>query len=147
MQIAPMLASEYSFFSENSTMQNYDPDHTPDPAQWLALDEQHRIMLAADYHRAKRVKLPNLQAHAVFHAIVENQLAEGLESVVRAMPRLAKQGLSRHDCVHAIGWVLAVHLHELMASGKPEDPTVANARYDATVERLSATAWLKQEEI
>lgn len=57
----------------------YDPERAPEPAEWLALDEQVRIELAEEHHRLARVKLPNLKAHAVFHAIVENQLAEDLE--------------------------------------------------------------------
>lgn len=34
---------------------------------------------------------PNVKAHAIFRAIVENQIAMGLESVNRAVPRLMKQ--------------------------------------------------------
>ena len=77
-------------------MNRYDPEHAPDPAEWRALDEQVRIQLAEEHHRVARIKLPNLKAHAVFHAIVENQLAENIEPVVRAMARLTAEGLSRH---------------------------------------------------
>jgi hypothetical protein len=57
-------------------LNRYDPDHAPNPEEWLALDEQVRIRFAEEYHRAKRIKLPNVKAHAVFHAIIENQIAE-----------------------------------------------------------------------
>ena len=80
----------------------YEPEVPPDPAEWLALDEQERIQLAEAYHRAARIKLPNVKVHAVFHAIIENQIAEGLDPVLRAMKRLANEGLSRHDAIHAI---------------------------------------------
>jgi hypothetical protein len=129
---------------QGGTLTRYDPEITPNPREWLALDEQERIKLAQAYHRAARVKVPNAKAHAVFHAIIENQIAERLASVVRAMARLMKEGLSRHDALHAISSVLAEHLFELM---KTEDESLvksAQARYDAAVERLTAKEWRQQ---
>ena len=120
---------------------NYDPEVPPDPLEWLALDEQLRIQLAESYHRAARVKLPNVKAHAAFHAIVENQIAEGLESVVRAMARLMKQGLSRHDALHAIGSVVADHFFEAMNTKDRDFSATAQTRYNAAVERLTAEEW------
>lgn len=122
-------------------MHQYDPERAPNPEEWLALDEQERIILAEQYHRAARTKHPDLTAHAVFHAIVENQIAEGLEPVVRAMMRLAKEGLTRHDAVHAIGFVLANHIHDLFNS--KDGATTSQARYNAAVERLTAKSWRK----
>lgn len=121
----------------------YDPERAPDPAQWLALDEQSRIRLAEEHHRAARVKLPNLKAHAVFHAIVENQIAEGHASVVRAMARLASQGLSRHNALHAIASVLAGHIQALYLGGA--DTTLSTADYDAALDRLTARSWRKRK--
>ena len=122
----------------------YDPNHAPDPPAWLALDEEVRIAQAVVFHKQRRMRMPGLKAHATFHSIVENQIAEGMDSVQRAVPRLIAQGLSRHDAIHAIGWVLAQHLHELMTSDQPDEPGVANARYVAQVERLQAQDWLNQ---
>jgi hypothetical protein len=56
-------------------MQNYDPDEAPDPEEWLALDEQERIGLVRDYHRAAGIRLPNATMHATLQAIVETQIA------------------------------------------------------------------------
>ena len=120
-------------------MNCYDPDRAPNPEQWLALDEQVRIQLAEEYHRVKRIKLPNVKAHAVFHAIVENQIAENLESVVRAMARLTAEGLSRHEAIHAIASVLAEHIHELFNAKADEKHSAAI--YDAAVERLTRRGW------
>jgi hypothetical protein len=68
-------------------MNRYDPDQTPNPKEWLALDEQIRIGLVEKYHRWARVELPNVTIHAAFHAIVENQLAgavcNGAEGLTR----------------------------------------------------------------
>jgi len=120
-------------------MFQYDPERAPDSAEWLGLDEQERIILIEDYHRSERIKLPNLTAHAVFHAIVENQIAEGLEPVLRAMVRLANEGLPRHDAVHAIAFVVAEHVHDLFKS--KDDAATSQARYSAAVERISAKSW------
>lgn len=120
-------------------MNRYDPDQAPNPGQWLALDEQVRIQLAEEHHRVAGVKVPNQKAHAVFHAVVENQIAENLESVVRAMARLTAEGLSRHEAIHAIASVLAEHLHELFNAKAGENK--ATASYNAAVERLTARRW------
>ncbi|MFL6625954.1 MAG: hypothetical protein ACJ8G1_05840 [Vitreoscilla sp.] len=119
----------------------YDPSIPPEPEAWLELDELERIRLVEAFHRKLRGRPPNLKAHAVFHAIVENQLAEGVESVVRAMSRLNGEGLSRHDALHAIGSALAAHLNDLAAARPDEPPGVAHARYEALVDRLSAAEW------
>ncbi len=121
----------------------YDPHQAPDPADWLALDEASRIAQAEKYHHKQRIRLPNAKAHATFHAIVENQIAEGDDAVLRAMARLATQGLNRHDAIHAVTWVLAEHLHGAMTSDAAADDQAAlNARYFAAVERLQAKDWL-----
>lgn len=120
-------------------MNLYDPEHAPNPEQWLALDEKTRIRLAEEHHRAARIKLPNLKAHAVFHAIVENQIAENTESVVRAMARLTAEGLPRHEALHAIASVLAEHIHDLFNAKADENNSAA--LYNAAVERLTARSW------
>ena len=124
-------------------MKLYDPEVAPNATEWLSLDEGERIQLAEAHHRIARLKLPNLKAHAVFHAIVENQIAGGLEPVVRAVDRLANEGLSRHEALHAIGSVLAEHLTEAMGA-KNQDAATGQARYNAAVERLSAKEWRRQ---
>ena len=52
-------------------------------------------------------ELDNLSLHATVHAVVENQLAEGDKRVLETLARLRRQGLCRHEAVHAIGSVLA----------------------------------------
>jgi len=123
-------------------VKQYDPEEAPDPAEWLKLDEQLRIMLCEEHHRRSGAKAPNLEAYAVFHAIVENQIAEGYEPVVRAMARLCGEGLSRHDAVHAVASVLAEHLVDASKTGKNEAVEVMKVRYPAAVERLTKKRWL-----
>jgi len=123
-----------------------DPDVTPNPKEWLELDEQERIQLAERYHLRQRIDLPSVKAHAAFHAIVENQIAEGLEPVVRAMMRLTGEGLSRHDSLHAIGSVLADHFYATMNSKDADFANSVQAHYYAAVERLTAKEWHRKYE-
>jgi hypothetical protein len=121
----------------------YDAFHDPDPAAWLGLDEQIRIQLAQDYHRRKKIRLPNLTIHATIHAIVENQVALGEEIPVRAtLRRLLGEGLDRHDAIHAIGAVLTDHMRCLMlekAEGKDPNPA-----YFGKLECLTLESWARE---
>ena len=118
----------------------YDPEQKPNASEWLALGEHVRIDLAYRFHKAARIKAPNEKAHAVFHAIIENQIAENIETIVRAVSRLQMGGLSRHDALHAIAAVMAEHLHEVMAT--ENSSSIPNESYFAAVERLTAKGWL-----
>lgn len=89
-------------------MNRYEPSKTPDSAEWLALDEQERVALVEEFHRRARVDLPNVKLHATMHVVVENQLALNDEPVVRGLARLIKEGLTRHDAIHAIGSVVGI---------------------------------------
>jgi hypothetical protein len=120
-------------------MRRYDPSQAPDPQEWLALDEQERMLLVEQYHHRARIKLPNLTVHATIHAAVENQLAANDEPVVHALARLMKQGLSRHDAIHAIGSVVATEIYHALQSKGPKD---LRAGYYAQIESLTAEKWL-----
>ena len=126
-------------------MEAYNPERGPEPESWLELDEQERILLIETWHRVARIKLPNLTAHAALHVIVENQIALDLEPVVRAMDRLGKQGLTRHDAIHAIGSVVAENLFGILKADQNDDAAASQARYYAAVERLTAVSWRRGE--
>jgi hypothetical protein len=126
-------------------MEEYNPGRAPEPESWLELDEQERIALVETYHRVARIKLPNVTAHAALHAIVENQIALNLEPVVRAMDRLGKEGLTRHDAVHAIGSIVAEHLFDILRTDQNDDAATSRARYYVAVERLTAASWRRGE--
>ena len=122
-------------------MERYDPEMEPVGAVWLEIDEGERLLLVEEYHRDARIALPkrSRRLHASMHVIVENQLALNDDPVVRALARLMKEGLSRHDAVHAIGSVVAENIHDLL---KQEDsPDTVRVRYYAAVERLTAATW------
>ncbi|MGF6780431.1 hypothetical protein [Paraburkholderia sp. GAS334] len=126
-------------------MEEYNPERVPEPESWLELDEQERIFLVETYLRVARIKLPNVTAHAALHAVVENQIALNLEPVVQAMDRLGKEGLTRHDAVHAIGSVVAEHLLDILKTDQNDDAATSQARYYAAVERLTAASWRRGE--
>jgi hypothetical protein len=121
-------------------MRRYDPLAAPAPEEWLALDEGERIRLVDEYHRRARVRLPDRKAHAIFHSVIENQIAAGDEIPVRrTLARLMDEGLDRHEAIHAIGMALSEHIWNLWHGSEPKaDP---NAPYFAALERLTAEEW------
>lgn len=119
----------------------YDAGKTPDPKQWLNLDEQERILQIESYHQDVADELPNPTMHASIHAVVENQLAEGIEEVQHTLKRLQEQGLDRHDSIHAIGSVLAEHMFSLM-SAKDTPTGDPNVAYYQNLKTLTAKKWL-----
>jgi hypothetical protein len=126
-------------------MERYDPDKPIDPQEWMALDEGERDYLVEQYHRKKRIKMPNLRMHAMFHVVVENQIALGDDIPVRkTLARLMREGLSRHDAVHAIGSVMASHMFNLIKHGPTSKDS--NADYYRQLEELTAEGWLNSSD-
>ncbi len=95
-------------------MDSYDPLKQPNAAAWLVLDEGERLDMITEYHQLAGVELPSELMHATMHMIVENQIAEGVEQIQAAEARLKRQGLDRHDAVHAIAAVLAEQIHDVL---------------------------------
>jgi hypothetical protein len=112
----------------------------PEPEEWLSLAESERIRLVEDYHQRARIRLPNQKGHAVFHVVVENQIALGDEIPVRrTLARLMEEGLDRHEAIHAIGMALSEHIYDLTHGAEPKpDP---NAPYFEALDRLTAEEW------
>ena len=129
----------------------YDPLIAPEPDQWRAIDEQERIVAIRDFHRRAGIKTPNDEAHAIFHMIVENQIAEGDDLPVRrTAERLMAEGLDRHEAIHAIASVLAVYMNELIrdvgsgrAPNTPALPRPPKEAYFAELSRLTLKKWLR----
>jgi hypothetical protein len=107
----------------------------------MALDEGERDYLVEQYHRKKRIKMHNLRMHTMFHVVVENQIALGDDIPARkTLGRLMREGLSRHDAVHAIGSVIASHLFNLIKHGPTSKDS--NADYYRQLEELTSEGWL-----
>lgn len=123
-------------------MKHYDPEVAPEPKEWLALDEGQRALLVEQYHRNARVELPKRtrSLHAMFHTIVENQLALDDRAIVRGtLERLMKDGPARHQAVHAIGSVLIEYIHDLLHEKMPS--TDGHAPYYPALRRLTPGRW------
>jgi HD superfamily phosphodiesterase len=120
----------------------YDPHEHINSAAWLALDELERMQLVRRYHRRQRIRLPNETIHAVVHVIVENQVALGDAFPAKAvLLRLMKEGLDRHEAIHAIGSVLSERLFEVMSKREAGDDL--NADYMEKLRSLTAESWRK----
>lgn len=126
--------------ANDAGMNTYDPDTSPNAADWLRTDEGERIELVSSYHRRKKIRLPNDQLHAAIHVVVENQLALGEEVVGATLKRLQSEGLSRHEALHAIGSVLAEDLYELLREGSNAKDH-AYGQYLERLKALSASTW------
>ncbi|GHD61074.1 hypothetical protein GCM10017083_47980 [Thalassobaculum fulvum] len=121
-------------------MKRYDPNVAPDPEGWLALDEAKRLAMVADYHRQKRIRVPQRDLHAATHVIVENQAALGEELPVRrTIERLIGEGLDRHEAVHAVGCILMEQLSALMQDGSSAE--FNTPLYCARLETLTVESW------
>lgn len=120
-------------------MDRYDADLPPDPAEWLALDEQERTALVRRHHRGKVLRLHpegfNVTIHAAIHAIIETQIA-GVDPPItgETVTRLVAAGLRRHVAIHMVGEVLL----RTMTSGQLYDAD----RYAADLRALDAGSWL-----
>lgn len=96
------------------------------------------------HHRAK-VELEAPELHAATHAVVENQVALGDELPARrTLARLQREGLDRHEAIHAIGSVLAQHMVDILNTQDARAPS--SAAYWAAVESLSAESWRRSFE-
>jgi hypothetical protein len=134
-------------FEDDGLFEGYDPDVAPDPGEWLELDEDERNLRVEYYHRREGTDLEDerLRVHAIFHSVVETQIAEDDASMVgRTLKRLMAEGLDRHDAIHAIGSVLAELLNDAFRRSEP----FSNDEYCTALDRLTAESWraLAEEE-
>lgn len=127
-------------------MIRYDPMVGPDPEEWRALGELEQLDAVLAFHRRARIKLPNELLHATIHSVVESQALLGSETPVpETLQRLMEQGLNRHEAVHAIGMVLASHIHDLLQGTEPPDGD-PNAPYYNALRQLTAAQWREEAE-
>lgn len=121
-------------------MTTYDADSGPQGDAWQATAEADRIDLVESYHRRQRIASPQPTLHATIHVVVENQIASGEDVVIEAMARLQREGLTRHESLHAVGTILTEQLYGLM-KGDIAPGSDSNSRYRERVKHLSADDW------
>jgi hypothetical protein len=123
----------------------YDPDVPPDPQEWLDADENERLQAVRAYHRlAQNEDEEGFESeekeefHAGLHVAVENQLAaDDPAAARRALERLLRAGLGRHEAVHAVASVL---LEELVPSVR-ENRDMSRETYRTALDALTVESW------
>lgn len=115
----------------------YDPEVTPDRAEWLATTEADRLAAVQRHHKRATRGTERPALHAAIHVVVETQLAERHPAAAAAMDRLIADGLSRHDALHAIGSLVAEDIFDILKSKRPHDPKA----YARKLHRLTAASW------
>jgi len=64
----------------------------------------------------------NPVAHVNIHVAVESQIANGEpKETAQTVEALMRQGLSRHDAIHAVGTVLADEIYHILKDKRPFD--------------------------
>jgi hypothetical protein len=117
----------------------YDPLVAPEPERWLGFAEGERLGAIEEFHQHLAASARNPRLHAIIHAIVETQLAMGEAAVLQALERLMREGLDRHEAIHAIGSVLSEQIYGALRSpAAPSDPA---ADYVRKLEALTASGW------
>jgi uncharacterized protein YoaH (UPF0181 family) len=119
----------------------YDASRDP-VAGWLDIEEQERLDRVTRYHETAlpKAKLPpSLARHAGLHVVVEDQLVSGEPPQARkALQQLMSDGMSRHDAIHAVGWVVTKHMRSAIEGRKAMD----NDAYLKDLDSLTLESWL-----
>ena len=113
---------------------------------WLALDENEQQELVEEYVQTEEEAIgdASFSLHAAAHCMVETQLAMDEKETVEAYNRLIRQGLKRHDTLHALGAIIFEGVYESMGEvidgEEAPDMTVG---YKNRLRKLTAKRWLK----
>jgi hypothetical protein len=84
-----------------------------------------------------KIRLPNETVYALFHVIVENQIALGDEYAYKAtLARLINEGLDRHEAIHAIRTVLSGEVYYALRREKAGHDL--NVDYEEGLKKLTA---------
>ena len=113
----------------------YDPLDPPRSRAWRSMDEDECIEAVLAFHRILGIETGNDHLHATVHVIVENQALLGEETPVRAaLVRLVREGLDRHEAIHAVGSALIEYITNPGKAGGKEV-------YFHEVETMTAEKW------
>ena len=78
--------------------------------------------------------------HASFHVIIENQLAENITIVVQTVAKLMRQGLDRHEAIHAIAAIIS---EDVLKVAKGEGEAFTMKKFRKRFEKITAKRWRK----
>jgi len=98
--------------------------------------------IVRDFHEASGEEFPEdaLEMHTIFHVTVENQLAEKVELLPETIAKLTRQGLDRHEAIHAIAAIISEDIFDLWKGNKTEFST---KQYRRKLEKITAKRWKK----
>jgi len=123
----------------------YDPLTAPNATAWLALDEGERMMLIIEAHKGEDLDEQQLQLHSSGHLIVENQLALEDPEVVLHFNRLMKEGLDRHNALHACAALVMEMMFNLFQTEQQNIGGDPNTYYKKRLVQMTAEKWLNQD--
>lgn len=120
----------------------YKPSKAPDPDLWLSLDADERINMVQAYHKdiGDDVSEDQKAMHSLLHIVVENQIAEGEVAVAETVNRLVRQGLSRHESIHAVAAIVCEDIYDIFQN---EDTYFDIKKYRRKLQKLTAKRWKK----
>ena len=123
-------------------MDKYEPSKSITPDEWLVLDEEERVDLVRKFHEELDDEMPEdaLSFHSSIHVIVENQLAMGVELIPETIAKLTRQGLDRHEAIHAIGAIMSEDVFNIIKDSIQE---FSPKNYRRKLEKITAKRWRK----
>lgn len=129
-------------YKNEVTLDSYNPNNAVNNVNWLALDETIKIKLVQDFHLDLALDLSDdaLKVHSLIHVIVENQLTTGVGVANETVEKLMRQGLERHESIHAIGAIISEDIFNVM---KGDSIEFSFKKYRRKLEKLTAKRWLK----
>ena len=119
----------------------YDPNVPQNHDDWLKISPSDRLRVAKNYHDSARIKAS--KGHAYLHVLVENQIACGSRSVIRALDSLQKDGMGRHDAIHAVAAVFAAYYRALPLTPTRDEQSNAQLRLNAELDVLTEKGSVK----
>lgn len=123
-------------------MNEYDPSIDPGKDAWLEATESERLAAVLEFHENSEENLDEsaLNLHSSIHVIVENQLAMDVELLPETIKKLMRQGLDRHEAIHAIGAIICNDIYEITRGEKTE---FLPKQYRRKLEKITAKRWRK----
>ena len=78
--------------------------------------------------------------HSYMHVVVENQIATNVDLVSETVTKLVRQGLSRHEALHAISAIVVEDIFDMLKGTKSE---FCPKKYRRKLEKITAKRWRK----
>jgi len=125
-------------------LDTYNPLVEPNKDKWLASSEFDRVDSVREFHENSEddefEEDGALSIHSTLHVIVENQLAMGVDLIPETVAKLTRQGLDRHEAIHAIGAVISKDIFDIVSGEKTE---FSPKKYRKKLDKITAKRWKK----